>query len=85
MDGSLGGYLTRDLECSCPQQRCGVCPWGAVRVMCVAWGRPLARWVLLGAVLGSRHTSSSPISLSQLGWPHGCNLGVVNTSGEFLN
>lgn len=47
------------------------------------WGRPLAQCCLgLCWARGGGHAPSPPVSLSR---PHGCNLGVVNTSGEFLN
>lgn len=41
--------------------------------------------VVLTLAQDSHHAPSSPILLSWLSWPHGCNLGVVNTSREFLN
>lgn len=82
---ALGGWLSHGLGSHIPSK--GVPPpWGAVEGTWVTGGRPMA-WCCsgLGWGRGGCHVPSSPISLSWLGRPHGCNLGVVNTSGEFLN
>lgn len=82
---SSGGLLPRGLGSHIPSKGAKH-PWGCCGGHTGDMGTATGG-VLLGAMLslgwGGRHAPSSPISLSWLGRPRGCNLGVVSTSGIF--